>query len=212
MTIIDISPVLQPEIAVWPGDEPFRRSVTLAIAKGHNIDLSSLHSTVHVGAHCDAPSHYNAQGKTMEDVSLEPYWGPCFVTRADVGRGQLIQLRHCQKAAVSGVKRVLFFTGTFPDPCVFNEDFAAFSPAAIDFLGENNFLLVGIDTPSVDPADSKDLESHNTIFKNNLAILEGIVLDKVEDGIYTLIALPLKIKEADASPVRAILLKNSKLV
>ena len=65
--------------------------------------------------------------------------------------------------------------------------------------------LVGIDTPSIDPERDKDLLSHQAVFQNDMAVLEGIVLDSVPDGVYTLIALPLKLRGADASPVRAVL-------
>jgi arylformamidase len=67
--------------------------------------------------------------------------------------------------------------------------------------------LVGIDTPSIDLAEDKVLESHQAVFSHDMAILEGIVLGHVSEGIYQLIALPLKIEGADATPVRAILLK-----
>ena len=67
---------------------------------------------------------------------------------------------------------------------------------------------MGIDTPSIDPVDSKDLPSHAMIAAHNMAILEGIVLDDVPDGVYTLVALPLSIVGADASPVRAVLVES----
>ena len=76
------------------------------------------------------------------------------------------------------------------------------------YFSNKGVFLVGIDTPSVDPCDSKRLESHTEIAKRNMAILEGVVLEDVEDGIYLLSAVPLKIKNADASPVRAILIEN----
>jgi arylformamidase len=69
---------------------------------------------------------------------------------------------------------------------------------------------VGIDTPSIDPADSKDLPSHAMVAAHDLAILEGVVLDHVEDGVYTLVALPLRLEGADASPVRAVLVEDSR--
>jgi arylformamidase len=96
-------------------------------------------------------------------------------------------------------------TGTFPDPTQFNEDFAALEPSLVEFLHERGVRLVGVDTPSVDPFDSKELPAHKTFFKHDLAILEGLVLDGVPDGIYELIALPLRLVGFDASPVRAIL-------
>ena len=79
--------------------------------------------------------------------------------------------------------------------------------AGLDFLHSKKVFLVGIDTPSIDPANDKILESHNAVFKNDMSILEGIVLSHVEAGLYELVALPLNILGADATPVRAILLK-----
>jgi arylformamidase len=64
---------------------------------------------------------------------------------------------------------------------------------------------VGIDTPSVDPMTSKALEAHNAVADHDMAVLEGVVLDAVPPGLYTLVALPLRIEGADASPVRAVL-------
>ena len=66
-------------------------------------------------------------------------------------------------------------------------------------------ITIGIDTPSVDPGSSQTLEAHQSIAKNNMAILEGLDLSAVTEGLYELIALPLKLKGADASPVRAVL-------
>ncbi|HZN04841.1 MAG TPA: hypothetical protein VFD06_14750, partial [Candidatus Polarisedimenticolia bacterium] len=101
--------------------------------------------------------------------------------------------------------RVLLATGTFPDPTVFNEDFAALSPALIDHLHEGGARLVGVDTPSLDPCHSKDLPAHRACLRHDMAILEGLLLAHVPEGVYELIALPLRIAGADGSPVRAIL-------
>ena len=81
----------------------------------------------------------------------------------------------------------------------------ALSPALVEELARQGVVLIGIDTPSVDPATSKELPSHQAIYRHDIAILEGVVLTSVNEGDYELIALPLKIKGADASPVRAIL-------
>jgi len=102
-------------------------------------------------------------------------------------------------------ERILLATGTYPDPQRFHTDFAALSPALVDHLAQHKVKLVGIDTPSVDLFDSKDLPSHQACLRHDLAILEGIVLDSVPEGVYELIALPLKLVGFDASPVRAIL-------
>lgn len=207
MAIIDISPLLHPEIAVWPGDVGLRRHVALSIAGGHNIDLSSLTTTVHVGAHCDAPSHYQLGGRCIAEVPLEAYWGPCFVAWVTVSRGGLIEPQHCQGAVELGANRVLFRTGTYPDAQTFNEDFAAFSPTALEYLGCHGVVLVGIDTPSVDPFSSKDLPAHQMLFRFGMVNLEGLVLEDAPQGFYELVALPLRLKDFDGSPVRAALRK-----
>ena len=101
--------------------------------------------------------------------------------------------------------RVLFYTGSMPDPDVFNLDFNSLSPELSEQLVGFGVTLVGLDTPSVDPPDSKLLESHQAIYRHDLAVLEGVVLEGVPPGLYTLIALPLPIVGGDASPVRAVL-------
>lgn len=204
--IIDISPVISEKTAVFPGDTPFSADFLLKINKGHNIDLSTIKTTVHIGAHTDAPSHYHADGVTMEQRGLHYYLGPAQVIEVNLPRGARIY----PKDLTQDIKapRVLIKTSSFPDPNNWNGDFNSLSKELIDHLAHKKVILVGIDTPSVDPADDKVLESHHAIYKNDMAILEGIVLNEATNGLYDLVCLPLKIAKADASPVRAILLKH----
>jgi arylformamidase len=203
VTLIDISPALRPTTAVWPGDVPLSRAVAMSFAQGHHLDLSSVHTTVHIGAHADAPSHYRADGASIDARPLDRYYGPCEVVRVDVGRGERVLPHHLPGPVTA--PRVLFATGTFPDPDTFSTDFAALSPELLDALAARGVTLVGIDTPSVDPFDSKALESHQALARHDMAVLEGLVLGHVEPGRYTLLALPLRLEGADASPVRAAL-------
>ncbi len=202
---IDITPVITEDIAVFPGDTEFQRNELLSFKNGNNLVLSSITTTVHLGAHTDAPSHYHSQGKTMEGRELSYYMGGC----------QVIEISHkTERILPSNIeeevteKRVLFKTGSFPNPNKWNDDFTALSPELIEFLHSKGVCLVGIDTPSVDPANDKELLTHNAIYKADMAILEGIILSKVKPGRYDLIALPLPLAGADASPVRAVLLER----
>jgi len=204
MTLIDISPVIDPTIAVWPGDTPFARNVSLDIAAGANLTLSDMRTTLHVGAHADAPSHYVAGGDDIAARRLELYIGQCMVLHVNVNRGDRIRPMHIADKAITA-PRVLFRTGTFPDPRNWNDDFASLSPEVIDALHGHGVVLVGIDTPSVDPFESKDLEAHHALAEYDMANLEGLVLDAVPEGTYELIAAPLRIRGGDASPVRAVL-------
>ena len=201
--IYDISPAVTDSIAVFPGDTPPTREVLMDMRKGDAITLSTLRSTVHIGAHADAPSHYGADGPTIDQGDLRRYIGPCQVVRVTDSHGALL----APDAITAEIteSRVLFATGTYPDPSTFNTDFAALSPELIDWLAGRGVNLVGVDTPSVDPADSKDLPAHKAFLKNDVYILEGLVLSDVPEGRYELIALPLKLVGFDASPVRAVL-------
>jgi arylformamidase len=201
--LIDISPRVSSAIGVWPGDVPFRRNVSLAIENGAGFALSSVTTTLHVGAHADAPSHYVLGGAAIDTRPLELYYGPCQVIAVDVARGARIGPRHV-RAAIEA-PRVLFATGTFPDARVFSTDFASLSPELVDDFHGKGVVLVGIDTPSVDPFDDKELLAHHALARHDMANLEGLVLAHVSSGLYTLVALPLAIEGADASPVRAAL-------
>jgi arylformamidase len=204
MALIDISPPVDAAIGVWPGDTPFVKTVNLDIKGGANITLSDIRTTVHVGAHTDAPSHYVASGDDIAARRLDFYLGRCNVLHVAVDRGKRIMPADLAGRAISA-PRVLLRTGTFPDHRNWNNDFASLSPELVDFLNRRGVMTVGIDTPSVDPFDSKELEAHRAFARNDMAIIEGIVLDEVDEGEYELIALPLRLVGADASPVRAVL-------
>lgn len=206
--IIDISPMISEKTAVFPGDTPFSRNEVLSFEKGHNLVLSSVTSTVHIGAHTDAPNHYHPDGRTIDQQPLDTYVGQAQVIETNAGRGERITPSHLETQDIQA-SRVLLKTSSFPNPDKWNGDFNSCSPELIDFFASKNVILVGIDTPSVDPADDKELLSHNTIYKNDMAILEGIVLDNVEAGLYQLVALPLPLAGCDASPVRAILMRGN---
>lgn len=206
----DISPLISEKIAVFPGDVPFSRAVSLSFENGDHILLSSMRSTLHLGAHADSSSHYHAQGKGVDQRPLDSYLGPCQVISVTLPRGERIYPKHFANVKVE-CSRVLFRTDSFPNPDQWNHDFNSLSPELVDFLADQGVKLIGIDTPSVDPADSKGLESHQALFRRAVAVLEGITLQQVSAGFYTLVALPLPLKDADASPVRAILLERDML-
>jgi len=204
--IFDIYPEISSKSAVWPGDLKFSRKISMDMLNGDNLSLSSIHTTVHIGAHTDAPNHYKKGGPGISKRPLNYYLGLTQVIQVKTGKGKRIHPGDFKDEIIA--PRVLFKTNSFPDPNKFNEDFNSFSPELIDYLNEKKVILVGIDTPSVDPFADKVLKSHNRIALYNMAILEGIILKNIKNGTYNLIALPLKIKDADASPVRAVLIKE----
>lgn len=204
--IIDISPTISAKLAVFPGDVAFRQSFSMHTDHGEHLTLSSIETSVHIGAHADAPIHYSPKAPGIESRDLNYYLGRTQVIEVLNLKSDRIKLKDIQHATID-TERVLFKTHSFPNPNKWTDDFVALSAELIEHLAQKNVKLVGIDTPSIDPAQDKELESHKAILRHNMAILEGIVLDKVVPGHYQLIALPLKIEGADASPVRAILLR-----
>ena len=202
-TLWDISPTLRLGMPVWPGDSAYTSETTWHIADGCPVKVSKLSMSTHTGAHCDAPSHYDAQGRAIDEVALDSYLGPCRVI-------------HCQGVKQVDTAQILPFLAQLPARVLFrtyhtapqahwDPDFASISPAAIDLLASHGVRLVGIDTPSLDPQEAKVLMAHQRVQAHGMAILEGIVLDAVAAGDYELICLPLKLAGLDASPVRALL-------
>jgi arylformamidase len=201
--IYDISPPITEHLKVWPGDTPPSREILCDLRRGDSVTLSTLRSTVHLGAHADAPSHYGADAPSIDQCELDVYVGPCQVVHVRARRNRPV-VPDDLSAAVTA-PRVLLATGTFPDACCFNEDFAALSPQLVDALHEQGVRLIGTDAPSVDPFRSKDLPAHRRFLAHKMAILEGLVLAGVPEGRYELIALPLRLVGFDGSPVRAVL-------
>lgn len=202
----DISPVISEQSALFSCEVPFQRKVSFDFKKGDSFVLSSIETSVHVGAHADAPNHYDQAGPSIETRSLEYYLGPVQVIEVKLPHGRRITEQDIAEKKIEA-KRVLFKTRSFPNPNQWNSDFNSLSASLIDELASKSVVLVGIDTPSIDLSSDDKLEAHRAVFKNDMAILEGIVLDNVPEGKYMLSALPLKIKGADASPVRAVLWK-----
>lgn len=211
--LIDVSTPLSARTAVFPGDSPLSREVLMDHARGDHLTLSTLRTTVHVGTHLDAPSHYGGT-RTIESIPLERTCGECLV----VACGGEVRDRRASRAnlarsleslgfggAATLPARVLIATGSFPDPHQWTEGFTALEPELVDHLADRGATLLGVDVPSVDCADSKDLPSHARCLARGVLILEGLRLGHVAPGRYELLCLPLLLEGFDASPVRAAL-------
>ncbi len=202
--IFDISPVISSRTAVFPGDKNFSREIVLDFKKGDNLLLSNIQTTAHIGAHVDAPNHYHPTGVGISKVELNRYVGLTQVIEVRSTGPQRILLTDLSTQKILA-PRILLKTSSFPNPMQWNSDFKALSPELVEFFASEKVQLVGIDTPSVDLENDKELICHNLIFKKNISILEGILLTEVPEGLYILSALPLKLEDLDASLVRAVL-------
>jgi arylformamidase len=208
--IFDITPEISERLAVFPGDVSFRRRISMDFKTGEHLLLSSVETSLHIGAHADSSSHYHKDGKGVEARPLQHYFGKAQVIHIEKKMGARISVADLKGKKILA-PRVLFFTDSFPDPKHWNSDFMALSPELIEHLAADGVVLVGIDTPSVDPESSKALESHQALYRTKISVLEGLVLSKVPEGLYSLVALPLPMQDADASPVRALLFSEASL-
>jgi arylformamidase len=202
--IWDISPPVSAGAPVFPGDTPYAQEWSAELAPGCPVNVSRITMSPHVGAHADAPLHYEDGGASIGEVDVTAYLGPCRVIHA-IGKGPLVQWNDIAHAAPGVPPRVLVRTYDRMPVDRWDGSLAAYAPETIEKLAALGVRLVGIDTASIDPADSKTLDSHQVIRRLGLRVLENLVLDDVPEGDYELIALPLKLMTADASPVRAVL-------
>lgn len=199
----DLSPPLSRSLAVFPGDEPFtRREGT----DSSGVVLSSISSTLHLGSHLDAPGHVLPGASRIDALALPRFLGPCEVVHAPMEASGRMGVGILDGRQIRA-SRVLFRTGSCPDPCAWTEDFAGLSVELVEELARRGVQLIGLDTPSVDPFGAP-LDAHRAAAERGIVLLEGARLDVVPEGLYTLVALPLPLAGAEASPVRAVLLEG----
>lgn len=200
---IDISQRLEEGIPVWPGDTPFSYRLTWSKEESGSVNVGQITMSTHTGTHIDAPFHFDEEGKRVIDLDLDLY----------IGRARVLCLPHpkqigieeLQSEKLEGVTRLLIRTDTWSDRSTFPGSIPPVAPDVAPFLAEKGIRLLGLDLPSVDPLDSKELPAHHALARHGIHILEGAVLDGVEPGDYQLVALPLPLTQADGSPVRAVL-------
>lgn len=204
-TLYDISRTVSPTLAVWPGDTPFSYTHALRLSEGASVNLTTWTLSAHTGTHMDAPYHYVEENIYPADMPLDVYIGPAHVVTIDRREGGIVPADFAGRD-LSGLKRLLIHTwvSDIPDGG-WPENFPYPTAELADWLGAQGVVLLGLDCPSVDDASSKDLPAHHRLWEHRIANLETLRLAGVPDGVYELIALPLKVAGVCGSPVRAVL-------
>jgi arylformamidase len=209
--IIDISQPIEKTTACFPGDTSFEFSLKASYAHNSSFNLTALKMSPHIGTHADAPSHVlpkMGRDNSAGSMPLDPFIGPCVVIDLSPCSAEitLVNLKEKRKLATSS-SRILFRTRSQYRFDVFEEKNAYFSTEIIHFLNSHGVRLIGIDSPSVDEVSSNRLEAHHALISHNMMWLENLDLSEVKEGSYFLSALPLKLMELEAAPVRAVLLE-----
>ncbi|PFM63356.1 arylformamidase [Bacillus cereus] len=200
---IDISQPLNNDIATWPGDTPFSYEVSWSKKDSGSVNVGKLTMSIHTGTHIDAPFHFDNDGKKVLDLDIDVYVGAVRVI--DVSGLESIGKKELETINLEGVERLLLRTSSHGKAQEFPEEIPYLRADIAPFLSSKGIRLIGVDVPSVDPLDDKELAAHHQLFKHGIHILENVVLDDVVDGDYELIALPLALTDADGSPVRAVI-------
>ena len=203
MKLIDISRPITSGMPVWPGDSEVEFSLSSSKTKGSDANVGRLAMGVHAGTHADAAYHYNEAGVRIDEMPLDLFVGPARVV--DIRSQSFITPELLAGIDFTGTPRVLFRSDTWTDMTKFPTEWPVLGMATPAWLAERGVRLIGLDVPSVDTLTSVGMLMHHTIDRAGLFILENLDLRDVAPGIYNLIALPLRIKGADGSPIRAVL-------
>ena len=203
MKFHDISRPIHTGMPRWPGDTPAEFKLVATIPAGSACNIGRLQMSVHTGSHADAPYHYNQAGARINEVPVETFVGPARVV--DVRGHTTITPALLAAHDFSATPRVLFKSDSWTDPDVFPASWPLLAADTPAWLGAHGVTLIGLDVPSVDHLTSKDMAIHHLLDAAGIIILENLDLRAVPPGVYELIALPLKIKDGDGSPVRAVL-------
>ncbi len=203
--IYDITRTISPSLQVWEGDTPYSVEPILQLVNGDSVNLMTLTMSAHTGTHADAYFHYQVEGDHPATMPLDAYAGRAKVVTVDKRDGALIP-EDFSHVDLVGAERLLIHShvSDLPDN-QWAETIPYLSVELIDWLAGMNFRLIGLDSPSVDAFDSKDLPCHHALYRHGIVNLEQLMLKDVPDGDYELIALPLKLDLACGSPVRAVL-------
>ena len=160
---------------------------------------------MHTGTHADAPFHFDSGAPRMEQLDVNIFIGDAYV--ADCTGVREIGPEHMEGIDFQGAPRLLLKTvpsisETFPMVI------PVIKPELASYLKKRGVFLLGVDNPSVDSIDSKQVAAHHALYQNGITIVEGLVLEQVNPGLYDFIALPLKVEGADGAPVRAVIRKK----
>lgn len=179
---------------VFPGDPAPEKDMLMRIDKGDVCNLTHLSMCAHNGTHVDAPFHFLQDGRTMDQMGLEPYVGPCWVARHEGNVTRQDAERMLFHARQSGVGSRLLIAGK---ATVTEEAARAFAAAGV--------LLLGNESQTVGPEDAPRAV-HLILLGAGVTLLEGVVLEQVKEGRYFLSAAPLNLGGCDGAPCRAYLM------
>ncbi|MCF8366712.1 MAG: cyclase family protein [Bacteroidales bacterium] len=214
MKLSDLTHTLETGMPVFPGDTAptFKKVLT---HKSDGVQVTRMDMATHHGTHIDCPLHFIENGKATDNSDLKNFFGKAILLDCTNFRnGEEIPVGHIQKTEINweGISWVIIHTGWYklwgtPE---YLHHFPVLSVEATKFLKSKNLKGIGLDVISLDAIDSVDFPNHNIILGSGLYIIENLTnLHSISKQQFTLSALPLKIKNGDGSPVRALAIEDA---
>lgn len=191
MKIYDISQEVF-SCRVYPGDPKPEKQTLCATTSGDLYNLTAFSMCAHNGTHIDAPFHFLGEGKTVDQLGLEPFVGDCYVARhfgnvtASDAEAILQNAKGAERILIAGPATV--------------------TAEAAEVFVTGGIKLLGNESQSVGP-ENAPMQVHKILLSREIALLEGVVLTDVPEGNYLLSAAPLNLAGGDGAPCRAYLLK-----
>lgn len=209
--ILDVTVPLGPGIPTWPGDPEMSAEPASQTSNGDVFNMTTLRMSGHTGTHVDAPLHIVHRGKSLDQIPLDRWYGPCQVVEIPDDRTEIDVIDLEQAGILLETTRLLFKTSNSrrwrPLPMEFESDYVAVTPAGSRWIVERGLQLVGIDYLSIEGWNDTENVTHRTLLGAGVLIIENLNLTNVGPGLYYLICLPLNLAEADGAPARALLAK-----
>jgi arylformamidase len=204
--LVDVSVLLAPGLAAYPGNPEFEITPVHRIAEGHGSNNSKLVMGTHTGTHVDAPLHFFDGRPGVDALPLELL----------IGRARVIDLPHRggiteQHLAAAGLREDLRVLLRTPNSALWNTsdgfhpDFTYLSEGGAKFLVGQGVKVVGIDYLSIEQFNKPGAPAHKALLGNDVIIIEGLNLADAEAGQYEMYCLPLRIAHGDGAPARVVL-------
>lgn len=178
--------------AVYPGDPTPKYELLKRIEAGDDYNLSAFYACSHNATHIDAPKHFFEDGKTVEQLDLSVFFGPCTV----ISVSGIITGEDIEVLSKVSQKRIL----------IHGNKEAYISQSAAFELSNMGCVLIGTDSQSISLPNEDNV--HRELLNSSITILEGLDLSGIDDGNYILSAFPIKLNGLEAAPVRAVLIRD----
>jgi arylformamidase len=204
--IYDLSVAIYPGMLKWIDDQDVKLTQESSIRNGDAYNFSRLTCSTHIGTHIDAPYHFTADGKTIDQLNLYDLIGEALVVRIDADTITADELRDID---FKTYKRILFKTrnSELLKSETFHKDYVALDYSAAELIVKNGVRVVGIDYLSIEELETEEHPVHKLLTENEVIIIETLDLSKIEPGAYFLVALPLKLRNSEGAPARVVLVE-----